>query len=154
MDDLMFKVPNGQNPYSTIGRYIRDNTTAIEDMIAVIEIDGVTINELLLVDMHEDGYFVWKSDWWEGEKDISLIDFFPVSDAQKPSAQPEPKRGKWIPVDSFTAFGGDEATWMTHGNPTAFHYCSVCKGQAYAGEDGESLLTDFCPNCGADMRGD
>lgn len=82
----MFKVPNGQNPYSTIGRYIRDNTTAIEDMIAVIEIDGITMNELLLVDMHEDEYFVWKSDWWDGEKDIALIDFFPVSDAQKPSA--------------------------------------------------------------------
>ena len=89
MNDLMFKVPNGQNPYTTIGRYIGDNTTAIEDMIAVIEIDGVTMNELLLVDMHEDGYFVWKSDWWEGEKDIALIDFFPVSDAQKPSTQPE-----------------------------------------------------------------
>ena len=88
VDELMFKVPNGQNPYSTIGRYIRDNTTAIEDMIAVIKIDGVTMNELLLVDMHEDEYFVWKSDWWEGEKDIALIDFFPVSDAQKPSAQP------------------------------------------------------------------
>lgn len=82
----MFKVPNGQNPYSTIGKYIRDNTTAIEDMIAVIEIDGVTTNELLLVNMHGDEYFVWKSDWWEGEKDIALIDFFPVSDAQKPSA--------------------------------------------------------------------
>ena len=66
----------------------------------------------------------------------------------------QPKRGRWIPVDAFTAFGGDEATWMANGNPTAFHYCSVCKGQAYAGEDGESLLTDFCPNCGADMRGD
>ena len=64
----------------------------------------------------------------------------------------QPKRGRWIPVDAFTAFGGDEATWMANGNPTAFHYCSVCKGQAYAGEDGESLLTDFCPNCGADMR--
>ncbi len=89
MDELMFKVPDGQDPYNAIGRYIKDNTTAIEDMIAVIEIDGVTINELLLVDMHEDGYFVWKSDWWEGEKDISLIDFFPVSDAQKPSAQPK-----------------------------------------------------------------
>lgn len=66
----------------------------------------------------------------------------------------QPKRGRWIPVDAFTAFGGDEATWMANGNPTAFHYCSVCKGQAYAGEDGESLLTDFCPNCGSDMRGE
>lgn len=71
----MFKVPNGQNPYSTIGKYIRDNATAIEDMIAVIEIDGFIMNELLLVDIHEDECFVWKSDWWECEKDIALIDF-------------------------------------------------------------------------------
>lgn len=61
-------------------------------------------------------------------------------------------RGRWIPVDSYSAFGGDEATWMAHGNPVAFYYCSECKEQAYAGEDGESLLTDFCPHCGADMR--
>ena len=71
-----------------------------------------------------------------------------------PSAQPQRKRGKGIPVDSFSAFGGDEAMWMAHGNPVAFYYCSECKEQAYAGEDGESLLTDFCPSCGADMRGE
>lgn len=69
-----------------------------------------------------------------------------------PTIEPERKKGKWIPVDSYSAFGGDEATWMAHGNPVAFYYCSVCKEQAYAGEDGESLITDFCPNCGADMR--
>ena len=71
-----------------------------------------------------------------------------------PSAQPERKKGKWIPVDSYSAFGGDEATWMAHGNPVAFYYCSECKEQAYSGEDRESLTTDFCPNCGADMRGE
>ena len=71
-----------------------------------------------------------------------------------PPAQPERKKGRWIPVDSYSAFGGDEATWMAHGNPVAFYYCSECKKQAYAGEDGESLLTDYCPNCGADMRGE
>ena len=71
-----------------------------------------------------------------------------------PSAQPERKKGRWIPVDSYSAFGGDEATWIAHGNPVAFYYCSECKEEAYAGEDGEPLLTDYCPNCGADMRGE
>lgn len=70
-----------------------------------------------------------------------------------PSAQPERPKGRWIPVDSYSAFGGDEATWMAHGNPVAFYYCSECKEQAYAGEDGESLITDYCPNCGAKMDG-
>ena len=73
---------------------------------------------------------------------------------QMPSAQPERKKGRWIPVDSCGAFGGDEATWMAHGNPVAFYYCSECKEEAYAGEDGEPLLTDYCPNCGADMGGE
>ena len=68
-----------------------------------------------------------------------------------PSAQPRPKTGHWIPVDSYTAFGGDEITWIAHGNPIAYHYCSECKNQAYALEDGEDLLSDFCPSCGAKM---
>ena len=140
MDKLMFKVPNGQNPYSTIGRYIRDNTTAIEDMIAVIEIDGVTMNELLLVDVHEDEYFVWKSDWWEGEKDITLIDFFPVSDAQKPSAQPEQKRGKWLSHYDYCKKHG----YMPSG-VIALWWCDQC-------EQGVEHPTNFCPNCGTDMR--
>lgn len=71
-----------------------------------------------------------------------------------PTIKPELKKGKWIPVDSFSAFGGDEELWMAHGNPVAFYYCSNCKEQAYAGEDGQSLITDFCPNCGADLRGE
>jgi len=101
----MFKVPNGQNPYSAIGRYIRDNTTTIEDMIAVIEINGFTMNELLLVDMHEDECFVWKSDWWEGEKDIALIDFFPVSDAQKPIHCKDCKHFIREDMEEYTPYG-------------------------------------------------
>ena len=57
---------------------------------------------------------------------------------QLPSA--EPKRGKWSPADS-----------LYHGAP--FYYCSEC---------GEKMLDtvmgkprgNFCPHCGADMRGD
>jgi hypothetical protein len=55
-----------------------------------------------------------------------------------PSAQP--KRGKWSPADS-----------LHHGAP--FYFCSEC---------GEKMLYtvmgnprwNFCPNCGADMRGE
>ena len=86
----MVKVPYGQDPYSVIGKYIRDHITAIEDIIAVIEIDGITTSQLFMVDMKEENYFIWHSDWYEGEKDVALIDFFPVSEAINPSAQPEP----------------------------------------------------------------
>lgn len=90
----VIKVPYGQDSYSVIGKYIRDHITAIEDIIAVIEIDDITTNQLFMVDMNEENYFIWENDWYEGEKDIALIDFFPVSEAINPSAQPEQR---WIP---------------------------------------------------------
>ena len=43
------------------------------------------------------------------------------------------------------------------GDDSGFHYCSVCKGQAFNyDESGETIevLSNFCPNCGADMRGE
>ena len=79
----MFKVPNGQDPYSAIGKYIRDHITAIEDIVAVIKINEVETNQLFTVDINEENYFIWKNDWWEGEEDVILIDFFPVSEAQR-----------------------------------------------------------------------
>ena len=45
----------------------------------------------------------------------------------------ERKKGKWIDKS-----GGIECAW---------NYCSVCGEQAID-------LYDFCPNCGADMRGE
>ena len=50
-----------------------------------------------------------------------------------PSAQPEPKRGKWIgkyPVSSI---------------------CSEC---GYLINDSKVKVFAFCPNCGVDMRGE
>lgn len=79
----MFKVPNGQDPYSAIGKYIRDHITVIEDIIAVIKINEVETNQLFMVDTNEENYFIWETDWWEGEEDVTLIDFFPVSEAQR-----------------------------------------------------------------------
>lgn len=63
------------------------------------------------------------------------------------------KCGTWVAVDCYEAFGGDEATWCAHGNPIAFHYCSNCKEQTWNDEFGKEILSNFCPNCGADMRG-
>ena len=83
----MLKVPYGQDPYSVIGKYIRDHITTIEDIIAVIEINDITTNQLFMVDMNEENYFIWDNDWYEGEKDVALIDFFPVSEAINPSFQ-------------------------------------------------------------------
>ena len=56
--------------------------------------------------------------------------------AEMPSAQPEPKRGRWIyKNDLITA-------------PTGYWECSECK-------EGRLLYEEnFCPHCGADMRGE
>ena len=53
-----------------------------------------------------------------------------------PSAEPERKPGKWKPDESGNVY------WI----------CSVC---GFASEAfGADILYHFCPNCGADMRGD
>lgn len=186
--ERMFEVPYGQDPYSAIGKYIRENITAIEDIIAVIDINGVETNELFLVDMEEDGFFVWKSDWYEGEKKVVLIDFFPVSEAinssaqpdvpdtnvgdtiyretaidaikksrflvdamekviKPPPAQPERKTGHW---ERHNTYYGDDVS----GSIDPDWRCSECGGKANVNEFFMYDLTDFCPNCGADMRGE
>lgn len=54
-----------------------------------------------------------------------------------PSAQPERKKGKWIPVTNGR--GGFE--------------CDRCHCYAPSYQDGVEWLSAFCPNCGCDMRG-
>ena len=64
-----------------------------------------------------------------------------------PSAQPERKRGKW------------EMLQMPISPPV--YKCSVCGSHALQSMTGclmnrhyEANLTNYCPNCGADMRGE
>ena len=61
-----------------------------------------------------------------------------------PSAQPERKRGRWINVVKNPHVG------------TFLYKCSECGDRCYEMPvlaDGEPVL-DFCPTCGADMRGE
>ena len=60
-----------------------------------------------------------------------------IEDISLPSAQPERKTGRWIP----------------HEDEDGEHYgdkCSEC-GEWYVMPYGK---TNFCPNCGANMRGE
>lgn len=55
------------------------------------------------------------------------------------------KKGEWIPVlipTGVSAFGIDEMT-------AEEEKCSLCGETYWVGE-----LKNYCPNCGADMRGD
>ena len=57
---------------------------------------------------------------------------------QLPSTQPERKRGHWIEVDdSYNRISGR---------------CSVCGWESHMYED-DVVGMDFCPHCGADLRG-
>ena len=62
---------------------------------------------------------------WEGKNVFARI-------RKLPPVQPKRKTGQWIDKSN-----GIEGAW---------NYCSVCGEQAID-------LYDFCPNCGADMRG-
>ena len=42
--------------------------------------------------------------------------------------------------------------WVFKGE-TAVYTCSNCKQEAYEDSEYGPLLSDFCPKCGADMRG-
>jgi len=57
-----------------------------------------------------------------------------------PSAQPERKKGRWISQD-FNKHDGMISTLVYY-----YPKCSVCGHTAN--------YTNFCPNCGADMRGE
>jgi len=87
-----------------------------------------------LADMHcksdEDGY-VWiiRSDAW------ARIDALP-------SAQPERKKGEWL------RYGEDG---YPNNEDTVFWQCDQCLEQ-YTGR--AKKIPNFCPNCGAKMRGE
>ncbi len=61
--------------------------------------------------------------------------------AEFPSAEPERKKGKWIEQDD--------------GWDGVYYECSCCK-EAFTLLDGtpSDNLYNFCPNCGADLRGE
>jgi hypothetical protein len=55
-----------------------------------------------------------------------------------PSAQPERKTGHWIPVT----------------NGRGGHKCDRCGSYAPSYQSGTEWLSNFCPECNADMRGE
>lgn len=127
---MMLKVPYGQDPYNVIGQYIRNHITAIEDMIAVIQVNEVIMNELYMVDMNADGYFYWKSDWWEGEEKVALLDYFPVSEAE---------RMGWIPCSERLPEPDERVLVYTVANEYHVWDAMPHRGEGYEWEDEEGL---------------
>ena len=57
---------------------------------------------------------------------------------EQPTIELEREKGEWIPVT----------------NGRGGHECNKCHNYAPAWQTGEERLTDFCPCCGADLRGE
>lgn len=62
-----------------------------------------------------------------------------------PSAQPERKTGKW------KGYNADNPKWQRTDGTPIFLVCSECDGSVL---NNGSAHWNFCPNCGADMRGE
>ena len=76
-------------------------------------------------------------------KIINDIEYVMLSEVQMkmrklPSSQPERKKGKWL-----KAYGDHEA----FGVRPFYRYCSACN-------ESTVFPYNYCPNCGADMRGE
>jgi len=76
--------------------------------------------------------------WYKAEDIYKVLESLP-------SAEPEPKKGEWINKE-FYGIGEGSAE------------CSIChkRSSGYKEDDGwgvHCLFDDFCPKCGADMRG-
>ena len=65
-----------------------------------------------------------------------------MEDVSLPSAQREPKKGEWL------RYGEDG---YPNNEDTVFWQCDQCLEQ-YTGRT--KRIPNFCPNCGADMRGE
>lgn len=58
-------------------------------------------------------------------------------------------------VPSFNrSFNRPKGKWTTVSHSTGGHVCSQCHWYASSYLNGDEYLSNFCPNCGADMRGE
>lgn len=71
-----------RDPYTEIANYIESWCLSdhgwCEDCLVTISRDNEEITEILFYTSM--GEFEWEMDWWEGEKDIKLLGFRPISD--------------------------------------------------------------------------
>ena len=69
-------------PYDTIAEPIVAwcEEHGYTDILVTIWINDHEQTELLEFDLTVPGLLVWRSDWWEGEKDVRLLGFAPLSE--------------------------------------------------------------------------
>lgn len=174
----LIKVNKNKNPYHIIGEYIEKHITYIDDIIAVISLDGNIINELFLVEITTESNFIWQNDWWEGEENVELIDFFFVSDACKRcdnndlisrQAAIDIAKEFTITLDGYEMnnqavmnycaeimqlppIQPKRGKWIKNEATWTGYTCSVCGNVPYMQTCMGKPIYDYCPFCGSDMR--
>ena len=83
-----------------------------------------------------DGYC---TKMWDEFEDVERVDAVPV------------RHGYWKMVTMSEATGYDPG--LSGDDPPYGHVCSVCKREARLNEEGEQILSNFCPDCGTRMDG-
>ncbi len=66
------------NPYKTIGHVVEQWClyNYYDNMIVSMLVNDSIKTEILI---YEDGELIWLNDWWEGEREVALLGFRPVS---------------------------------------------------------------------------
>lgn len=87
---MKYITPDREMPIKlTSNDYYREVIDIVEDwsnknyydgMIVCLSVDGEKTNELLLIGAM--GEYLFEIDWWEGQKDVYLLGFTPISDLE------------------------------------------------------------------------
>ena len=117
------------NMYEVIGNKIQSSLNLFAgDVVVWLSLDGMSVTTLYRID---DGYGQWEDDWYEGQKDVQLIDYCLLDDL-KPVIH-----AHWIKA----FFPGS----VECGLPILLDAtCSRCDFKM-------EELYSYCPNCGAIM---
>jgi len=105
--------------------------------------DYITVKRQFVLDAINIGLSGYISD-----DDILTLEGMGIAVSDLPSAQPERKKGEWIPYEF-----GDESWHQCTACGVADKYIDYVKG--YDGKTGKLVsVRNYCPYCGADMRGE
>lgn len=105
----------------------------------------VNLEEKVTVEFYDQEHEEW------GLKEATIEDVLDsVCSTQYTEIEAEPvKHGMWLPLTMSEATGYDPT--LSGDDPVMTHYCSYCSTECYADENGEDILSVYCPRCGAKM---
>jgi len=114
-------------------RLIENVEFSLSDFLRDAEMDALDLAIEALRGMDVEQAIEWCKDCQHNE----VCRYYPYDGCEFKDSSERPK-GKWIEVT----------------NGRGGHECSNCHAYAPSYMSGDEHLSDFCPNCGADMRGE